>query len=144
MAKTRYDLLAIMRLIILLISVSALLPTLSMAAPLPKQVGSCAETFIKEINYRLQAHNENGVYRGLPDSGSAITFSNGGYQVSYDKVPAIHRSQPGDKVKVCLTYIPNCSHARRGDTRGRVYETTNLRTNERWALPDSSHMCGGA
>lgn len=144
MAKTRYELLAIMRLIILLISVSSLLPTLSMAAPLPKQVGSCAETFIKEINYRLQVPDENGIYMGLPDSGSAITFSNGGYQVSYDKIPAIHRSQPGDKVKVCLTYLPNCSHARRGDTRGRVYETTNLRTNEHWALPDSSHMCGGA
>ena len=81
---------------------------------------------------------------GLPDSGSAITFSNGGYQVSYEKIPAIHRSKLGDKVKVCLTYKPNCSHARRGDQRGRVYETTNLRTNERWALPDSSHMCGGA
>lgn len=133
-----------MRLIILLISVSVLQLPLSIAAPLPKQVGSCAETFIIEINYRLQAPDENDIYIGLPDSGSALIFSNGGYQVSNDKIPAIHRSNPGDKVKVCLTYKPNCFHTRSGDTRGRVYETTNLRNNERWALPDSSHMCGGA
>lgn len=141
---TGYCLLAIMRLPMILISVGALLPLSSMAAPLPKQVGSCAETFINEIQYRLKSPDANGVFMGIPSSGSAITFTNGGYQVSYDKVPAIHRSQPEDKVRVCLIFIPNCSHARRGDIRGRVYETINLRTNERWGLPDSPHMCGGA
>ena len=133
-----------MKLPMILISASALFPLSSMAAPLPKQVGLCTETFINEIQYRLKSPDANGVYMGIPSSGSAITFTNGGYQVSYDKVPAIHRSQPEDKVRVCLIFIPNCSHARRGDIRGRVYETTNLRTNERWGLPDSPHMCGGA
>ena len=128
----------------LLISVSLSLPSLSVAAPLPKRVGSCAETFIKEINYRLEAPDANGVYMGVADSGSAISFTNGGYQVSYDTVPAIHKSQPQDKVRVCLTFIPNCSHARHGDARGRIYETTNLRTGEQWTLPDSQHSCGGA
>jgi len=88
----------------MLISVSALLPLFSMAAPLPKQVGSCAKTFINEIQYRLKSPDANGVYMGIPSSGSAITFTNGGYQVSYDKVPAIHRSQPEDKVRG-LSYL---------------------------------------
>jgi len=135
---------ATMKLAMLLISVSLSLPGLSMAAPLPKRVGSCAETFIKEINYRLEAPDANGVYMGVPDSGSAISFTNGGYQVSYDAVPAIHKSQPQEKVRVCLISIPNCSLARPGDERGRVYKTTNLRTGDQWTLPDSQHSCGGA
>lgn len=65
-----------------------------MAAPLPNQVGSCAETFIKEIHFRLAAPEANGGYVGVPISGSAIPFTNGGYQVLYDRVHAIHRSQP--------------------------------------------------
>jgi len=115
-----------------------------MAAPLPNQVGSCAETFIKEIHFRLAAPEANGGYVGVPISGSAIPFTNGGYQMLYDRVHAIHRSQPEDKSRVCLTFIPNCSHVRHRDTRGRIYETTNLRTGERWLLPDSQHICGGA
>lgn len=133
-----------MKLMLLLISVSVLMPLSSLASPLPKQIASCTETFIKEIQYRLQAPDANGVYMGVSSSGSAISFTNGGYQVSYDRVPEIHRSQPNDKIKVCLKFIPNCSHARRDDKRGRVYETINLRTNDRWILPDSQHMCGGA
>lgn len=31
-----------------------------------------------------------------------------------------------------------------GDDRGRVYETTNLRTHEVWQTHDDPHMCGGA
>jgi len=124
-----------MKSAVFLVLVSIVAPSLSMAAPLPKRVGSCTETFVARIDSRLE---------GMPDSGSAISFTNGGYQVSYDIVPAINRSELRDKVKVCLTFIPNCSHAIPGDRRGRIYKTTNLRTGEQWTLPDSQHSCGGA
>lgn len=122
----------------------ALLSPLATAAPLPRRIGTCTPTFIKEISYRLSTPDANGVYVPVPGSGSSVSFSNGGYQVSYDTVGAIHRSRPDDKVKVCLTFIPDCSRARPGDERGRVYQTTNLRTGESWTLPDSQHSCGGA
>ena len=63
-------------------------------------------------------------------------------QVEYDAVPGIDHSRIGDTVRLCLVSIPkNCPP---GDDRGRVYEGTNLRTNEKWSAPDSEHMCGGA
>lgn len=122
----------------------AILAPQAMAATLPKKIGSCSETFVKEINYRLASPDANGVLIGIPGSGSSITFTNGGFQVSYETVAAIHRSRPDDKVRVCLTFIPDCSQARPGDQRGRIYKTTNLRTRESWQLPDSQHSCGGA
>ena len=122
----------------------AVLTPQALAAPLPRKVGSCAETLVKEINYRLSSADANGVDIPIPGSGSSITFTNGGYQVSYDTVGAIHRSRADDKVRVCLTFIPDCSHASPGDQRGRIYKTTNLRTGESWELPDSQHSCGGA
>jgi hypothetical protein len=75
-------------------------------------------------------------------SGSAVTFNNGGYNVSYDLVDAIRDSRIGDHVMICLVYAPkDCPP---GDDRGKTYTVTNLRTLESWTLPDSEHMCGGA
>ena len=112
--------------------------------PLPTQIGTCTQTFIKDISYRLGSYDENEVLIPMPGSGSSVTFANGGYQVSYDHVPAIHQSRREDPVRICLIFIPDCSDASPGDERGRVYLTTNLRTGKSWKLPDSQHSCGGA
>ena len=88
---------------------------------------------IKSVETRLE---------NAPDSGSAVSFRNGGYQVSYDTVPAIVHSKAGDPVRMCLVSIPK--HCPKGDHRGKVYRTTNLRTHKSWKLMDSEHMCGGA
>ena len=102
------------------------------AEDLPTEIGACSETTIKDIGYRL----------GDPDSGSAISYANGGGQVSYDTIPEIHRSRVGDPVRLCLVSIPeDCPP---GDDRGKVYSATNLRTGESWEAPDSQHSCGGA
>jgi hypothetical protein len=102
------------------------------AEALPTEVGECSETTIEDIGYRL----------GDPDSGSAISYANGGGQVSYDTIPEIHRSRVGDEVKLCLVSVPeDCPP---GDDRGKVYSATNLRTGESWEAPDSQHSCGGA
>ena len=71
-----------------------------------------------------------------------MSFKNGGYQVSYDTVPAIVHSKVGDPVRMCLVSVPK--HCPKGDHRGRVYRTTNLRTHHGWKLMDSEHLCGGA
>jgi hypothetical protein len=102
------------------------------AEDLPTEIGACSETTIEDIGYRL----------GDPDSGSAISYANGGGQVSYDTIPEIHRSRVGDPVRLCLVSIPeDCPP---GDDRGKVYSATNLRTSESWEAPDSQHSCGGA
>lgn len=102
------------------------------AEDLPTEIGACSETTIEDIGYRL----------GDPDSGSAISYANGGGQVSYDTIPEIHRSRVGDPVRLCLVSMPeDCPP---GDDRGKVYSATNLRTGESWEAPDSQHSCGGA
>jgi hypothetical protein len=103
------------------------------AQALPTRVGDCVNTAIKSVETRLE---------GATDSGSAVSCTNGGYQVGYDTVPAIEQSRRGDPARMCLVSIPkNCP---KGDDRGKVYRTTNLRTHQSWSLADSEHMCGGA
>ncbi|MBI1867895.1 MAG: hypothetical protein HYS06_06325 [Methylocystis sp.] len=109
------------------------------AGDLPKRVGACVETRIKSVETRLV---DGATNKPIPGSGSAVSLENGGYQVSYDTLPAIERSKAGDPVRMCLVSIPkDCP---KGDDRGRMYRTTNLRTFKSWRLPDSEHSCGGA
>lgn len=109
------------------------------AAGLPVRVGQCATTTVKSVEARLVDGSTN---KPIPDSGSAISFANGGYQVSYDTVAAVEASRPGDPVRLCLVSIPEGCPP--GDARGRQYKTTNLRTKASWTLPDAEHSCGGA
>ena len=109
------------------------------AAGLPTKVGQCVDTTIKSVGNRLE---DGATNKPMPGSGSAISFANGGYQVSYEQEPAVDSSRPGDPARMCLASIPqNCPP---GDNRGREYKTTNLRTHRSWRLPDSEHGCGGA
>lgn len=99
----------------------------------PTRIGQCIGTRVKEVATRLE---------NTPGSGSLVTFTNGGVQVSYDQVREVDESRPGDRVSMCLVSIPkDCPP---GDDRGRTYKTTNKRTGQSWTLPDSEHMCGGA
>jgi len=105
----------------------------SNAAPLPIKVGQCSVTQIAELGSRLE---------GVPDSGSAVRYENGGVQVAYDELPGMKGSRVGDRVRLCLVSIPeDCPP---GDDRGRVYRAKNLRTGKSWEEPDAEHLCGGA
>jgi hypothetical protein len=109
------------------------------AAGLPTHIGQCVDTTVKSVENRL----EDGVTnKPVPGSGSAISFANGGSQVSYEQIAAVDTSRPGDPVHMCLVSIPKGCPP--GDDRGREYKTTNLRTHKSWRLPDSEHSCGGA
>lgn len=108
-------------------------------APPRMRVGACVRTTIAEVSQRLE---DGATHRVIPDSGSAVSFANGLYQVSYDQVPAVNRSRLGDPVLICLRALPRGCPP--GDDRGKLYRATNLRTRQSWTLPDSEHMCGGA
>jgi hypothetical protein len=109
------------------------------ATQLPTRVGQCVATTVKQVETRL-ADGVTG--KPMPGSGSAVSFANGGYQVSYDTVPAVERAKAGDPIRLCLVSVPkNCP---RGDDRGKVYRAFDRRTRESWSLPDSEHECGGA
>ena len=111
----------------------------SAAQGLPTHEGSCVHTEIAQLEHRLQ-NTTTGAFD--TNSGSAISFTNGGYQVSYEELPVVQGSHKGDPVLMCLIKIPrDCP---RGDARGRVYTTTNLRTLESWTMVDAEHSCGGA
>jgi hypothetical protein len=107
--------------------------------PTPKgafpKIGTCYQTTVKQVLGRLGGPADG-------DNGSAILYTNGLYQVSYEAVPEIVRSRSGDPVKMCVADLPKDCPA--GDFRGIVYNTHNGRTGEDWELPDSEHDCGGA
>jgi hypothetical protein len=103
------------------------------------RVGTCVRTTIALVTQRLE---DGSTHRIIPDSGSAVEFANGLYQVSYDQVAAVNQSRRGDRVFVCLMRLPD--RCPPGDVRGKLYTTTNLRTEDSWTLPDSEHGCGGA
>jgi hypothetical protein len=111
----------------------------AVAGALPTRVGACVVTTVEAVETRL----EDGVtHQPIAGSGSAVRFANGGYQVSYETVPAIENSRKGDRVRMCFISRPlNCPP---GDNRGKIYRTTNLRTHKSWRLRDSEHSCGGA
>ena len=124
--------------------VAAIVALAALAAPacaagLPTRVGQCVKTTVKSVETRLVDGSTNQPVAG---SGSAISFANGGYQVSYSQLPSVNSSRAGDPVEICLVSLPrDCPP---GDDRGREYRTTNLRTHKSWRLPDSEHSCGGA
>ena len=124
------------RLSLCLVALALAAPAL--AEPMPKHVGDCAKTVVRRLETRLM----DGDGKPIADSGSAIVFVNGGYQVSYDKVAAVDASRPGDAVRICLASVPkDCP---KGDHRGKIYKTVNMRTHGDWSLPDAEHACGGA
>ena len=121
----------------LVLAGSASVPAL--AADLPTRVGQCVQTTVKSVETRLA---DGATNRPVPGSGSAISFANGGYQVSYEQLRAVDSSHSGDPARMCLVSVPkDCPP---GDDRGREYKTTNLRTHRSWNLPDAEHSCGGA
>jgi hypothetical protein len=110
------------------------------AAPaVPAKLFDCVHTRIAKIETRLYDGKTN---TPVPGSGSAVSFTNGLYQVSYDQIPAIDKASAGDPIFICLVELPkDCPP---GDNRGKVYTATDLLTEQSWTLADSEHMCGGA
>ena len=129
--------------VLIALSVAASVASASVAAaqPLPKRVGACALTAVDVIGTRLEDPAQPN-QRPNATMGTSVSFSNGGFQVSYEYVAAIDHSRRGDRVRICLASIPK--HCPPGDDRGRIYHTVNLRTHAAWRLPDSQHSCGGA
>lgn len=99
----------------------------------PTRAPACTVTRLVSVGPRLE---------GVPDSGVAATYGSKLRQVSYDPIPALQASRPGDRVRLCVVNRPKGCPA--GDARGAVYAATNLRTGKRWRAADSSHRCGGA
>lgn len=72
---------------------SYLLPSLAILASshaqaqtqVPRRIGDCVSTTIKSVETRLV---EGPTNKPIPGSGSAVSFANGLYQVSYDTIPA--------------------------------------------------------
>src|SRR3954453_429596 len=120
-------------------AIVALQPVAGFAQELPVREGTCVRTRIAALEHRL-ASGPRGPF--VTDSGSAVRYANGAYQVSYEELPQIRQARVGDGVMLCLIVIPrNCPA---GDVRGRVYTATDLRTLDSWTMPDSEHSCGGA
>lgn len=109
---------------------------------LPQRIGECGITRITSISDRFGNVMKEAVERDDFDSGTALQFSNRGFQVSYSFNRPVAASVVGDMVLMCLVSIPkDCPP---NDDRGRVYSTTNFRTRGYWIMPDAQHMCGGA
>lgn len=112
-----------------------------LTAGLPVRVAQCTKTKISAIGDRF-GHVLKPPANDTDGTGSGVSFADGGSQVSYSFVPELARSAIGDDVLVCLVSLPqDCP---KGDDRGKVYSTTDMRTGGSWQMPDSEHSCGGA
>jgi hypothetical protein len=110
---------------------------ISGATKRPEHVGQCFNTRVLSVGTRLG----DGQGRNDPGSGSAITLADGHGNVSYEQLPGIDRSRPGDRVRLCVIRLPeDCP---KGDTRGITYRGRNLRTGLTWTASDFEHGCGG-
>lgn len=107
--------------------------------PMPLQVGDCARTTIKGLTDRFGEPLEAG---GDEMSGSAVEFTNGGWQVSYGHEEGLGLSEIEDEVTTCLvSRIRDCP---KDDDRGHTYVTFNESKRVFWVLTDTQHICGGA
>ena len=124
-------------------AVAAAAPAPPVLVENPTRIGECAERTIAAItDLSNERVSRKPPKRGTIDPGIYVRYSNKDAQVSHEWDAALAHSKVGDHVRMCLVEIPrDCPP---GDNRGRVYETTNLRTNEVWKMPDDPHMCGGA
>ena len=113
-------------------------PNTERISQLPRKVGECFETTITAITDRYGEDIPPRAKKGA-DPGTIVRFSNSGVQVSLRRENSIVRSQIFDKVNMCLVETPKeCP----SDLRGRVYQTTNLRTKETWSLANDIRSCG--
>lgn len=110
-------------------------------AQVPTRIGTCVATTIARIGTRFTDRLVKPKGDGL-DEGTSVDLKNGVYGISYAYVEAVARSRVGDRAITCLVALP--TGCPKGDDRGKMYTTTNLRTLDSWTLPDSQHMCGGA
>lgn len=110
------------------------LPMPSVAETVPSKAGQCVDTAVEEVAFRLE---------GDPDSGDLIVYTNGVVGISYETVPGLGSSRPGDRIRLCLVSISKACR-KHDDGRGRSFKATNLRTGKSWTLPNSQHDCGGA
>jgi len=102
-----------------------------------EHVGQCFTTAVAKVETRLVDGDTP-----VKGSGSAIELADGHYNVSYDTLPAIERSRPGDPIKLCVIALPHACP--KGDHRGIAYRGRNLRTGLTWKATDAEHGCGGA
>ena len=83
------------------------LATPGRASDIPTAPGTCTWTRIQHLGHRLQS-GSNGPE--VPDSGSAVTYANGAYQVSYEELGAIHAARVGDVVADQLARMRRVLH----------------------------------
>jgi hypothetical protein len=123
---------AVLRCALVLVACST--ASAALAGP-PTRRGQCKPTTIKEIGHRLY---EGYGGPAIEDSGSMVNMADGGHQVSYDTLPAVHASRVGDPVLVCVAEVE--TGCPRGST-GYVYRTTNRRTGQSWTMGGSTKAC---
>ena len=72
-----------------------------LAAPPPTRINYCSNTFIQERTTRFDDE---------ADAEAVVVLTNGVvlfFYVKIDEVPALKTALPGDKVKLCLTQVPD-------------------------------------
>jgi len=97
------------------------------------KIGTCFNSQVATIGSRLE---------NTPDSGDAVTYTDGHYQTSYESSPVVQQFHVGDPVRLCVTDLPG--HCPPADDRGISFVAVDDRTGGRWEASDSEHGCGGA
>lgn len=99
-------------------------------------IGSCYDSEVRNVRFRLESSLDGTLDR---NSGSAIEFRDGLYLVGYDRVPEVHRSKIGDRVRICL--VAEERDCQRGIDPTRTYRVENARTRGSFTMSNSTKSC---
>lgn len=112
-------------------------PALAQVKDLNLNEGKCESTLISKVGHRIEGNSEFS-----RTSGSAVTFANGAFLVSYSESAVVRGSKVGDPVLLCTVSTQQGCPAGRPPSKTIVM--VNLKTSRFWKADTSSHSCDGA
>jgi hypothetical protein len=109
----------------------------------------CEDSTVTEIGYYFEGDPQSGIYAGFQSKLGVETFKDTTARVVDRSMPlnsVMDAQVVGDKVQVCLIYMPEsekrCNPEK--DPRGRVYRVYNYRLKSAYVGINANHLCGGA
>jgi len=110
----------------------------------PTKLSAAAQARLNSGGALTQSEiNQAGAWES---GGVAISFTNGISVVDYGTNAIDAYERPGDRVQVCLIYVPSESECPNvaSDQRGRVYRVYDYKAQAAYRIQNSQHGCGGA
>lgn len=122
---------------LLIIAALSATPSIAQVKDIDLTEGTCVSTKISKIGHRLEGNDDFS-----RQSGSAVTFANGVFLVSYNESKVVRAANVGDSVLLCPVATQQGCRATSAPTRTVLM--MHRKTSNFWKAYTSSHSCDGA